>query len=164
MSYCQKCGVLLEDGAQFCSACGAPAAPAAPYGQQPNPNPMYGAPNGIVPPLSEFDPADVQQNKVMAILAYFGLLVLVPIFTAKESKFARFHANQGLVLLICNAAYSVVYSILSGILNAIHLRFLTGIFFLVYIVFFVFAIIGIVNAAGGKASKLPIIGDFQILK
>ena len=45
------------------------------------------------------DPQDVQANKVMAILAYFGLLVFVPLFAAKESRFARFHTNQGLILL-----------------------------------------------------------------
>ena len=36
------------------------------------------------------DPQDVQANKVMAILAYFGLLVFVPLFAAKESRFARY--------------------------------------------------------------------------
>ena len=48
----------------------------------------------------EFEQEDIQNNKTMAILAYIGILVLIPIFAAKESKFARFHANQGLVLLI----------------------------------------------------------------
>ena len=48
----------------------------------------------------QFDKADVEQNKVMAILAYFGILVLIPILAAKDSKFARFHANQGLLLCI----------------------------------------------------------------
>ena len=35
----------------------------------------------------------------MAILAYFGILVLIPILAAKDSKFARFHANQGLLFM-----------------------------------------------------------------
>ena len=39
--------------------------------------------------------ADVQNNKVMAVLSYIGILVLIPILAAKESPFARFHANQG---------------------------------------------------------------------
>lgn len=43
----------------------------------------------------------------MAVLAYFGILVLIPILAAKESKFARFHANQGLILLITGVAYSI---------------------------------------------------------
>ena len=46
------------------------------------------------------DPNDVQSNKVMAILAYFGILFLIPLLAAKESPFARYHTNQGLVLFL----------------------------------------------------------------
>ena len=42
------------------------------------------------------DPNDVQSNKVMAILAYFGILFLIPLLAAKESAYARYHTNQGL--------------------------------------------------------------------
>ena len=45
-----------------------------------------------------FHPQDIAQNKAMAILAYLGILVLIPIFAAKNSAFAKFHANQGLIL------------------------------------------------------------------
>ena len=40
-----------------------------------------------------FDSNDVAQNKVMGILAYIGFLFLVPLLAAKDSKYARFHAN-----------------------------------------------------------------------
>lgn len=33
---------------------------------------------------SEFDQNDINQNKIMAILAYFGILVLIPIFTPRS--------------------------------------------------------------------------------
>ena len=158
MSFCTNCGAELPDGVKFCTFCGASVEPIA---QQYAPNPAYPTPNA---PGAEFDPQDVQQNKVMAILAYFGILVLVPILTAKESKYARFHANQGLVLFICEAAYGVVYSVLSGIFSALHLSLITSLLGLVYIVFFVFAILGIVNASKGEAKKLPVIGEYQILK
>ena len=36
------------------------------------------------------DPNDVQSNKVMAILAYFGILFLIPLLAAKESAGAYF--------------------------------------------------------------------------
>ncbi len=61
---------------------------------------------------SEFDPNDINQNKIMAILAYFGILVVIPILAAKESKFARFHANQGLVLFIASVAYWIMLEII----------------------------------------------------
>ena len=70
----------------------------------------------------------------MAILAYFGPLVLVPILAARESRFAQYHANQGLVLLI------------------------------VGIVFLVLAVIGIINASKGEMKPLPVIGGISILK
>ncbi|MBQ2662032.1 MAG: zinc ribbon domain-containing protein [Clostridia bacterium] len=115
---------------------------------------------------AEFSSEDIQQNKVMAILAYFGLLVLVPIFGAKDSKFARYHANQGLVLFLAAIAYSIATSILTSILIAIswRLAFLSTIFSLVSIAFLVLMVLGIINAANGKAKELPIIGKFKLLK
>ena len=60
----------------------------------------------------EFDAQDIEQNKVFAILAYISWLVLVPMFASKESKFAKFHANQGLVLAIAEIICWVVLGIL----------------------------------------------------
>ncbi|MDR2373380.1 MAG: hypothetical protein LBD77_04635 [Bifidobacteriaceae bacterium] len=142
-----------------------PAQPPAPpqgYYQQP---PAYGAPAAPVG-----DP-DIQQNKVYAVLSYIGILVLVPILAAKESRFARFHANQGLLLLIGEVAYAIIYSIISAIVAATFswsaaalaslILFVLG---LVSLVFPVFSIIGIVNAAQGKPKALPLIGNIRILK
>ena len=56
--------------------------------------------NNTVDTTSEYDPQDIEENKFMAILAYFGILVIIPILAAKDSKFARFHSNQGLILCI----------------------------------------------------------------
>ncbi len=102
---------------------------------------------------AEYDAADINNNKVMAILAYIGILVLVPVFAAKESKFARFHANQGLVLFIV--------SVILGALANIPL--IGWAFSVLNIVTFVFCVLGIVNAATGKAKELPIIGSIKIL-
>lgn len=158
MSFCRKCGARMQDGAQFCPACGTPVANAGPQ-------PAFQATAGPAD-ADGFDASDVRQNKVMAILSYFGILVLVPVFAAKESKYARFHANQGLALFICETGYSVVYGIVRNVLNAVsyHLNFIASILSLVYVAFFVLWIIGVVNAASGKAKKLPVIGDYQILK
>ncbi|MHB1454765.1 MAG: DUF4870 domain-containing protein [Saccharofermentanales bacterium] len=113
-----------------------------------------------------YDKADIEQNKVMAILSYIGILVLVPIFAAPQSKFARYHANQGLVLAICEILFSIVYSILSTIILAIswRLAFIMTIIGLLWFVFLVLAVLGIVNASNGKAKELPVIGKYKILK
>ena len=115
---------------------------------------------------SEFDATDIQNNKTMGILSYIGLLVLVPIFAAKNSKFARFHANQGLVLVIAQAIVTTVLSILAAILA--HIPFVGWLFALlirlVIPVVYIPSIIGIINAAKGQANELPIIVGIRILK
>lgn len=169
MALCRKCGNQFADNVKFCPACGAPADPP---GQQPkaeDPNDLSAkltALNDTADTTGEFDPQDIARNKVMAVLAYLGLLVLVPIFGAKESKFARYHANQGLTLLLASVVWSIVSSILSSILVSIswRLAFVGSLLSLVSLVFLVLAIIGIVNAANGKAKELPVIGKIKLLK
>ncbi|NLW79167.1 MAG: DUF4870 domain-containing protein [Ruminococcaceae bacterium] len=109
----------------------------------------------------------------MGVLAYIGPLVFVTIFAAKESPFARYHANQGLVLLIFSVAYGIIYGILSALLAAVFLYSLSGLAVygiittllgLLSLAFLVLAIIGIVNAVQGKCKPLPIIGKINILK
>lgn len=112
------------------------------------------------------DARDAEENKVMAILAYLGLLVLVPLFAAKDSPFARFHTNQGLVLAIAEIAFGVVYGLISFLVTLIawQLLFIVSILGLLGLVFLVLMIIGIVNAANGQKKELPVIGRFRILK
>lgn len=103
---------------------------------------------------SEIDPEDIEKNKIYAVLAYINFLVLIPIFFAKESKFAKFHANQGLVLFILEIIAIPVLGIIFkgwilGIISAICL---------------VFVVMGIIYAIQGKAKELPVIGNFKILK
>ena len=66
---------------------------------------------------NEYDPNDIKSNKGVSVLAYFGLLFLVPLLAAKDSKFARFHTNQGIVLFILSIAFSLVENITFPPLN-----------------------------------------------
>lgn len=100
------------------------------------------------------DPEDVQKNKVMAVLAYIGILVIIPILCAKDSKFAKFHANQGLILFIL--------ALVCGALAKI--KIIGWIFGIIGFVVFILAIIGIVYAIQGKAKELPVVGNWTILK
>jgi len=107
---------------------------------------------------SEFDSTDIAQNKTMAILAYLGILVLIPILAAKNSKYARYHANQGLLLFIAEIALSIVLRILVTI-SAVF-----GIFGLLDFALLALLIIGIINVSNGKEKELPIIGGYILLK
>lgn len=111
-----------------------------------------------------FDSNDVAQNKVMGILAYIGFLFLVPLFAAKDSPYARFHTNQGLVLFIVEFAWGIVYGVISFVLGMVGLGFLAAILAIVNLVFLALMIIGIINACNGTATKLPVIGNITILK
>ncbi|HNZ63643.1 MAG TPA: zinc ribbon domain-containing protein, partial [Bacillota bacterium] len=83
-----------------------------------------------------------------------------------DSRFARFHANQGLVLFLCEVGLVIVLSILQAILLAISWRlgFLVTILWLLMIPLAVVAIIGILNAINGKAKELPVIGKIKLIK
>ena len=180
MKFCGKCGTKIEDNIKFCPGCGSPAdAPQEQQSQQAQPQQTphpqqnqnsFGETfqnlNNTADTTAEFDQNDINTNKGMAILAYFGPLVLIPIFAAKQSKFARYHSNQGLLLLITAVAWSIVYGIINAILLAISWRLYTvsSIIGILSIVFFVLFIIGIINASNGRAKELPLIGKFKILK
>lgn len=64
---------------------------------------------------SDFDLKDIKDNKPIAILSYLGLLALIPYYAVKNSKFAKYHAIQGMNLLLVWFAYYIVYAILSQI-------------------------------------------------
>ena len=135
--------------------------------------------NNTADTTADYDAKDIADNKIYAILSYIGLLFLVPIFAAPDSKFARFHANQGILACIVAVGWSIINFILLSILGIIFpykevlgnalsrgliYALLTSVFQLVYIIPAVLIIIGIINAAKGKAKELPFIGKFRILK
>ena len=175
MAYCGKCGTKVDEGVKFCPSCGNPMEAPAPEQQaqqtqqntaQTDFSAKFANLNNTADTTAEFDQADITNNKAMGILAYLGPLVFIPMFAAKGSKFARFHANQGLTLFIACAAWSIVYSILNWIILAISWRlyFISSIIGLCSLVFLVLAVLGIVNAANGRAKELPVIGKFKFLK
>ncbi len=169
MANCTKCGAALVDGEKFCGACGAAVVTTEDKvnAAAEKASAKFEEITNTADTTGQYSVEDINNNKVMAVLSYFGPLVLVPIFGAKDSKFARFHANQGLVLFILDVAYGIVNTILSAIFYAISFSFgaiMGTILGLVWLVIGILAIIGIINAAQGKAKELPIIGKIRILK
>ena len=111
---------------------------------------------------ASFDQNDVQSNKIMGVLAYLGLLVLIPLFAAKNSPFARFHCNQGIVLAVAEVVVSIAFRILRKLPL---IGWIFGVIaVLASLAMFVLAVLGIINAANGRAKELPLIGNVQILK
>ena len=119
------------------------------------------------PETLEVDADDAEKNKVMGILAYLGILCLVPILAAKDSPFAKYHANQGLVLFIVWIVLAVALNIIDYVLVTIlpgGMGFIVSILSLAYLGLLILAILGIINAAAGKCVPLPVIGGIKLLK
>ncbi|MFA7208731.1 MAG: DUF4870 domain-containing protein [Parcubacteria group bacterium] len=102
---------------------------------------------------------DVESNKAMAIVGYIiPILFFVPLLSdAKNSPFAKFHANQQLNLLLAAIAVNIVGSIIPFLGWFIILPFGS-------IALIVIAIMGIINAVKGEMKALPLIGGFSLIK
>ena len=137
----------------------------------PPPPPPPPAPAGAAGGPGTFTPdaADVEQNKVFGILSYLPpLLFLVPLLAARQSKFAMYHCNQGLVLTLVAIAVSIANMILDVVL--VHIPFL-GWFLMtvlnlgISVGILVLVVIGIINAVNGVCKPLPLIGNrFTLVK
>lgn len=103
------------------------------------------------------------EHKLYAILGYvLPFLFFLPLLqeSSKNDPFARFHANQQLILLIGWVGLYVVSNMLVMVL------YMLGVFLLplLNLAFLVLAILGIINAAQGQMKELPVIGKFRLLK
>ena len=162
MAFCGKCGQQQEDGVKFCKACGAAIGAQQQQSSQFDINNL----NNTKDETASYDQEDINKNKTMAGLAY--LLFFLPLIACPESKFAKFHANQGLVLLITGFVLSIAATILRGILNLFTLGFLWWFTRLIPtaagLITLVLFIVGLMNGLNGKAKELPIIGKIRIIK
>jgi Protein of unknown function (DUF1113). len=173
MALCEKCGAEVADGIKMCATCGAETKTEAVADK-------FVGINNTADTTADFDASDIASNKLFAVLSYFGLLFLVPLFAAPNSKFAKFHANQGIILCIVTVAWTIVSMILGFVLALIFpiqrytwsytadrgviYTIVSVILNLIWIIPAVLVVLGIYNAATGKAKELPIIGKFKILK
>lgn len=169
MAYCKKCGMKMVGSAKVCPACGSadgtvPERPAGGW-RADHAEKLQGL-FKTEDDTGQFDHTDIEENKTAAGLSYLGLLVLVPLYAAKGSAFARYHAGQGLVLFLASAAYSIASGFLSAVILTISWRlyFILRLVRIMGLVFPVLAVIGIINAVSGKAKELPVIGRIRILK
>lgn len=177
MAFCSKCGNQITEGSKFCDKCGAPVGETASQSTNNTAKNISDSVGDLGAKIAgfnntddytaEYEQADITNNKALAILSYIGILVLVPLLAAPNSKFARFHANQGLTLLITeiigNVALVILRIVAYAIADPLGVIF-SVITWLFSILVFILLIIGIVNAAQGKAKELPLIGKIKILK
>jgi uncharacterized membrane protein len=87
----------------------------------------------------------------MAVLAYFGILVIIPLLMVKNDPFVKYHIRQGLVLLI---ALIIAFAISTVPIFGWFLGWI------LWLGCFVLMIMGIINAVNGQTKELPLIGQF----
>lgn len=142
---------------------------------------------------TQFDPADIELNNRLSCLAYLGLIPwLIPMLLVKKSRFAKYHANQGLVLLILNLISGVILGVIKliaglissgivalcmkiamklaffatvGTIFSVIISIITWILItLVSLAVLFLTVVGIIYAAKGRAKELPLIGRFKLIK
>ena len=131
------------------------------------------------------DKKEAETGKAMAILSYITILALIPYFAEKKNKFVRFHAVQGMNLLLIWVAYAIINGVVTAIVTsasvgncissyygyygscAANLGAISAvsiIFGIIGALIGVVAIIGLVNAATGKMKAVLILGKIKIIK
>ena len=146
MAFCKNCGAQMDDGVRYCPACGSVADEFTAPQQTAREKDTTG----------RFDRQDIADNKFLAIFCYFGILTIILALIAKpDSRFVRYHANQGLIVVVLAAAATVVgiIPILGWIAAGV-----AGIFSLVCV------ILGVINCVNGRAKELPLIGAIRIIR
>ena len=147
--YCINCGSKIKAGHRFCAVCGASQYPDG-----------YETGSGTGKVLKDND-------KAFAIISYLGILSLVSYFvTPKNSVYARFHAVQGLNLFILECIIAAITKILKGIFfwSWQFKSIISGIGGIASVGFIVLIVLGIVYAARGEITVLPVVGSWRIVK
>lgn len=113
-----------------------------------NPNDQIPMTKDQLKPNDPNDLIDVDERRLMAALSYVGVLVFIPLLTAKNDPFILLHAKQGLVLVI---GYVVAILAVNWIETAGSILFL---------VLLLVNVIALVQALLGKRWRIP--GIYQI--
>ncbi len=113
--------------------------------------------------------ADVGNHRAMAILAYIPILVVVPLIFGQQSRFVRYHTNQGFLLFILEVlrwgVMSVLYTGLPLLFQSHPMLSLFG--FINGVISFLFlalAIVGVLHVISGNCEELPGIGKYRVIE
>ena len=116
----------------------------------------------------ETEQEDLKGKKFTAALAYLSWLVVIPVIYSSESKFVRYHANQGLTIAIAETIGILATVIVSKVVWSVSVSMSLLVEFMMYAiligVFGILALLGILNVILGKKRPLPTFGKVNLLK
>jgi uncharacterized membrane protein len=99
----------------------------------------------------------------MIVLSYLWILALVPLLTEKEDQEVRWHAKHGIVLMVAEFAFWIVFSICMNVLAMATLSLTCVVAMigpLVGLAILVLHIFAIVQGLNGKRLMIPVVSDF----
>lgn len=107
----------------------------------------------------EFDPEDIRRNSALAAACYIPILFILPFFLRPDSRFAKFHVNQGILVLILDVVLGAAGKCVSFIpVFPFIFSAATG------IITFAYFLYGFINALNGKAKEVPFFGGIRLIK
>ena len=104
-----------------------------------------------IQPVASANETVREQDKIMLVLSYLGLLALIPMLTVKDSEFVKWHAKQGLTLGLAAFVGSFVLQFIP-VLGCIAAP-------VILIGWLVFAILGITKSLKGERYRIPVVAD-----
>lgn len=149
MKICPKCHLSFDDSAADCPKCGNPLT-YVDMQEQAQPS--------VTDHTAEFSPADISENKVLAMIPYLmgWIGIIVTLLASGTSPYAGFHVRQALKIQVCAALVSIVGAIIP-IIGWLAI----GIFGIVTLVI---NIICFLSVCKGEAKEPPVISSFSFLK
>lgn len=168
--YCRYCGKEMPDDAKKCPSCGKETLESQAQAKLDKAEEVFAKAKKegkkyfkFEDKSGQFTNRDKEKNRGVSVLAYIPLLFLVPMLTAQDSPYARFHANQGMVLFICAFALWVVGRIFAFLTWIPVLGVIIKVIFLILeLTMFAAFIYGLLTSSKGKAMKIPFLGNIII--
>lgn len=116
MKVCPNCQAQLDDAAVFCPNCGSQFVAPQQAPVYAAPQPAY-APAPVVDPTdhtAEFDPKDISDNKVIAMLVYLlgAIGVIIALLGSNSSPYVAFHVRQALKFLVVEVLVGICIALL----------------------------------------------------
>lgn len=107
--------------------------------------------------------SEEQKKKIICALAYlFGILFFLPLVCYPNDRFAKFHANQSLVIFLIVVAGEVIFGILAGIAGlGVVFGIVLAVFNVAVLLACIYAILGVVK---GEERGIPLIKSLKLLK
>jgi uncharacterized membrane protein len=108
-------------------------------------------PTGTTPPTGTVSP----NRGIMLVLAYLGILAVIPLVVEKNDPEVQWHAKHGIVLLVAEILLGIVIAMISHVLP-----FAGCVLWMVWPLILILHIVMIVKAVNGQRLLIPGLSEF----